>query len=454
MELPPEDRAALAKRRAIQALMRNKALTPAQRHEKMQEINRGNFGADDDDDDASAGSRSYDSRGSSGAYSSSGSDRSDASGTDDGSEYGSSTDDEGAESLGLSEMGDSVGSRSQRTAGTSRSQHTAGTGRSQGTSRSQRTAGTSDAGAPPPAGGPAFQPKDKQKALLEVSRDKSLSAAERQARMKEIMQTPVRGWAAAAAAAETGKERRASYSRTASGKPSESWPGGGRGRADGPAIGTGGRATLGSILHVPRRPSRAPAHPVAEPPPTPHRSRAAAPQAAAAGRGRDLRAEHRLRPGAPRQRHGRGHAQVPVPVQRPLRRGGGPVPDAPAERGVRGRGAPRAEPHGRGRHAPAGRAGEVRRRDGPGPAAEPDRGRGLLGVGVHRVGQPPPREDQRGGELPGRRGDGRPRQGPPLQPDPRPPQRGGQQDRRRRRRRPGGGAGRERCVRQRARPGL
>ena len=51
MDLPDEDETALAKRRAIQRVMRNTSLTPAQRSRQMQEIMRGNFSTVVDDDD-------------------------------------------------------------------------------------------------------------------------------------------------------------------------------------------------------------------------------------------------------------------------------------------------------------------------------------------------------------------------------------------------------------------
>ena len=56
MDLPEEDKTAIAKRRAIQTLMRNKSYTPAERHEKMQSIMKGNFDVVDEDESDSEGS--------------------------------------------------------------------------------------------------------------------------------------------------------------------------------------------------------------------------------------------------------------------------------------------------------------------------------------------------------------------------------------------------------------
>ena len=289
---------AIAKRRAIQSLMRNKTLTPAERHTKMQDIMKGNFameesdGDSDNDDDNSSqpseGSHSSESKSFISSEDSSSKDDDDGSvSTNDDSK----DDDDGSLSLSgvnsqstrdsystrdaadndnddMSAASGSESSSSQYSGSHQSSQFgnsvqteddskaTTGTGRSG--SRASHSSRVSNASSVSKGGGgskqqqqqqqqqqmssetaaPARQSssssadnkgsranyaskrdstsstrsigsigstksnsgnnksmanKDKQKALLEISRDKSLSAKERQAKMKEIMQTPVQG---------------------------------------------------------------------------------------------------------------------------------------------------------------------------------------------------------------------------------------------------------------------
>eukprot|EP00581_Thalassiosira_minuscula_P009710 CAMPEP_0183709706 /NCGR_PEP_ID=MMETSP0737-20130205/5694_1 /TAXON_ID=385413 /ORGANISM="Thalassiosira miniscula, Strain CCMP1093" /LENGTH=1745 /DNA_ID=CAMNT_0025937873 /DNA_START=28 /DNA_END=5265 /DNA_ORIENTATION=+ len=251
MDLPPEDKTAQAKRRAIQALMKNKSLTPAQRHKEMQEIMKGNFPMDDDDSDGSSEyeSESDEESSASGSYSEeedySRSSRTRSRYDDDSSSSGSGSEGNTRQgSLDISEMdastrsGSSGGesyseeetesdyssqpsqqssrqsqqshysSQSVRTEeGSEASQASHGNGSHQPNSPSgsrqsygRRQSEVSVMSSRSVASGASTSSvassaqKDKQKALLEISRDKSLSAEQRQAKMKEIMQTSVKGF--------------------------------------------------------------------------------------------------------------------------------------------------------------------------------------------------------------------------------------------------------------------
>lgn len=142
MDLPEESKAQIAKRKAIQALMSNKSLTPAARNKQMQEIMRGNFPKDSSDAESDIES-------------------------DVESDYSSSDEEDKRQS-----HRNSRNIRSN-TSNTGRSSHT-------NNSRSHTSKKTQ-----------AEQQKIKKKALLAISRDKSLSAKERAAKMKKIMQTSV-----------------------------------------------------------------------------------------------------------------------------------------------------------------------------------------------------------------------------------------------------------------------
>ncbi|KAL7467188.1 hypothetical protein ACHAXS_007444 [Conticribra weissflogii] len=140
MDLPEESKAQRAKRKAIQALMANKSLSPAARNKQMQDIMKGNFTTGDSDAESDI--------------------ESDV------------------------ECEDSSSDEEYKSPSHHKSRNT---GRN--TSSTSRSSHNNSANSHQSAKAQAEQQKIKKKALLAISRDKSLSAKERAAKMKKIMHT-------------------------------------------------------------------------------------------------------------------------------------------------------------------------------------------------------------------------------------------------------------------------
>ncbi|KAL3816962.1 hypothetical protein ACHAXA_011750 [Cyclostephanos tholiformis] len=171
MDLPEEDKVALAKRRAIQALMRDKSVTPAERHARMQSIMRGEV--------SEGGSSETDDSGS--EYS-----------EDENGEKSSTRDDGEEEDYEVDESS----SRYSASSGSSASSYSLASGGRSNATRSQSSTSASDT-ASATARKSQFASSSssmdaqevRRKALLEVSRDQSLTASARRLRMKDIMRT-------------------------------------------------------------------------------------------------------------------------------------------------------------------------------------------------------------------------------------------------------------------------
>jgi hypothetical protein len=195
MDLPEEDSAALAKRRAIQALMRDRSLTAAERHARMQSIMRGIFQEEEEDDDDENEEVEEEEN--------------EENEEDSGSEYSEEEqDDDDDDDVGMRDDDDDDDDYEEEDDETSSSSHAssyslASGGRSPSNATvsqsSTSTSGSASAHHPTRLSSSSSTNADAQelrrRALLEVSRDKTLSASARRRRMKDIMRSDSGGGA-------------------------------------------------------------------------------------------------------------------------------------------------------------------------------------------------------------------------------------------------------------------
>jgi uncharacterized protein (DUF305 family) len=211
MDLPDEDNAALAKRRAIQALMKDKTLTPAERNTRMQAIIKGDFtdpgppptAAAASGGDGKMNSKRGDSIQSFGSSSSS---------EDDSSSSSSSEEEEdsiqGSTRTGRSGVSSASGHNNSKSLARKGSRSIgSGSGTGSGTKTSQTSSKVDPrtesaehstlSGTTHSLEGKELtkveQQKERQKKLLEISRNTALTQSERTAAMKAVMQTKIEG---------------------------------------------------------------------------------------------------------------------------------------------------------------------------------------------------------------------------------------------------------------------
>lgn len=207
MDLPDEDSAALAKRRAIQALMKDKTLTPAERNIRMQAIIKGDF-TDPGPPPAAAAASPTKSNASASQSSGSSDDESYSSSssyTDDEDSYQgstrtgrsgvSSTSGRGSRAMGQkkgskSVASKSIGSGSGTGSGTAHSKNSSKVDPRHETSEhstlSSATHGMDDSEVKQ-----VELQKERQKKLLEIHRNSDLTKSQRARAMKAVMQTNV-----------------------------------------------------------------------------------------------------------------------------------------------------------------------------------------------------------------------------------------------------------------------
>ena len=202
MDIPDEDNAALAKRRAIQALMKDKTLTPAERSVRMQAIMKGDFTVDPTPAQSSGDgkinsklSASMESLGASdleGSSSSSDSSYSDEDNSFQGSTRTGRSSRSGGGSKAISRTSKSLGSGSGSGTGTGASRE----------SRQSRVDARFETSENSTISGNTYSmdneevkkieaQKDKQKRLLEIHRNTSLSKSQRSKAMAAVMKTNV-----------------------------------------------------------------------------------------------------------------------------------------------------------------------------------------------------------------------------------------------------------------------
>ena len=202
MDLPDEDNAALAKRRAIQALMKEKSLSPAERNVRMQAIMKGDF-VDPGPPSPTAASGKLKSK-LSASLESFGSlsseedeeDSSDSSYTDDEDSHQGSTRTGRSSRSGRGKDGSkgaskSIGSGSGTGSGTNHSRGSSQVDPRSETSEHSTLSGTTHSMETSEIKKVELQ-KEKQKKLLEISRDTSLTPSQRAIAIKAVMQTNVK----------------------------------------------------------------------------------------------------------------------------------------------------------------------------------------------------------------------------------------------------------------------
>ena len=202
MDIPDEDNAALAKRRAIQALMKDKTLTPAERNVRMQAIMKGDF-TDPKPPQLSGGNKtntklhgSMESFGASdlegGSSSSSDSSYTDEDNSIQGSTRTGQSSRSGGGSKAISRTSKSLGSGSGSGTGTGASRESR---QSKVDARFETSENSTISGNTHSMDNEEVRKieaqKDKQKRLLEIHRNTNLSKSQRSKAMSAVMKTNV-----------------------------------------------------------------------------------------------------------------------------------------------------------------------------------------------------------------------------------------------------------------------